>query len=150
MTSKERVMAALDHQRPDRIPRFDSYWDEFSEKCIHELSLPSESDLAAHFGKRYGRDLLIIGGVSKRILAGPTEAITREVERLAPLVEEGGYIPTPDHRVPPDVPLANYIHYLKEAKRVWGKNLPNLQPTGRTDPNAPKVDAERYSWHLGN
>ena len=50
MTSKERVMAALNYQRPDRIPRFDSYWDEFSEKCIGELSLPSEIDLPAHFG----------------------------------------------------------------------------------------------------
>lgn len=78
--------------------------------------------------QKYGKDLLMIGGVSKRILAGPKEGIRREVERLTPLVEEGGYIPTPDHRVPPDVPLDNYIYYLQEARRVWGKNLPNLRP----------------------
>jgi hypothetical protein len=61
-------------------------------------------------------------------------AIAAEIERLAPLVEEGGYIPLPDHRVPPDVPLANYIFYLDEAKRVWGRGLDNIKPTGRPQP----------------
>lgn len=100
------------------------------------------------FRKRYGREMLLIGGVGKQMLAGSFDDITREVERLAPLVEEGGYIPTPDHRVPPDVPLKNYLHYIHEAKRVWGRNLANLKPTGQIDPNAPKADEARYSWHL--
>ena len=59
------------------------------------------------------------------------KAISAEVERLAPLVEEGGFIPHCDHRVPADVPLTRYVHYMKEAKRVWGKNLPNLRLMGR-------------------
>jgi uroporphyrinogen decarboxylase len=78
--------------------------------------------------RQYGKELLMIGGVSKLVLAGSKEGITAEVERLAPLVEEGGYIPTPDHRVPPDVPYEHYRHYLREARRVWGRNLPNLRP----------------------
>ena len=53
-----------------------------------------------------------------------------EVERLAPLVEAGGFIPHCDHRVPADVPLANYVHYVREAKRVWGKGLANLRSVG--------------------
>ncbi len=101
------------------------------------------------FRKQYGREMQLVGGVGKGILAGPLDGITREVDRLAPLVEEGGYIPTPDHRVPPDVPLKNYLFYLNEAKRVWGKNLPNLLPTGTIDPKAPRADASRYSWHFG-
>jgi uroporphyrinogen decarboxylase len=28
--------------------------------------------------------------------------VRAEVERLRPLVELGGYIPCPDHRIPPD------------------------------------------------
>jgi len=51
--------------------------------------------------------------------------------------------------VPPDVPLSNYLFYLDEAKRVWGKNLSNLKPTGVLDPSAPKADDSRYAWHLG-
>ncbi len=85
------------------------------------------------FRARYGKELRLIGGVDKHILAAGRDAIDREIDRLAPLVEEGGYIPTPDHRVPPDVPLANYLYYLERAKSVWGRGLPNLLPTGRIE-----------------
>ena len=56
-------------------------------------------------------------------------AITEEIARLAPLVEEGGFIPMPDRRVPPDVPLSNYLHYCRTARQVWGHdaNLPVMQ-----------------------
>jgi hypothetical protein len=29
MTSKERAMTMLNHQKPDRIPKFDGFWAEF-------------------------------------------------------------------------------------------------------------------------
>mgnify|MGYP000468801893 CR=1 FL=1 len=50
MTSKQRVMAALDHRPPDRIPTFDSFWTEFRQSCIEELGLPADVDIDAHFG----------------------------------------------------------------------------------------------------
>jgi hypothetical protein len=78
--------------------------------------------------QKFGRRVRMVGGVSKRILASTFGQITAEVERLAPVVEEGGYIPTPDHRVPPDVSLTNYLHYIREARRIWGHDLPNLRP----------------------
>jgi hypothetical protein len=102
------------------------------------------------FRKQYGKEMLLMGGMDKHILAQSREAITREVERLAPLVEEGGFIPMPDHRVPPDVPLDNYIYYVEEIKRVWGKGLSNLLPTGVIDPDAPKARATFYTWETGD
>jgi uroporphyrinogen decarboxylase-like protein len=124
-------------------------WLEGGVNTMFPLEIGAWAADPIAYRRQYGRDLLMVGGVGKRILAGPQPEITREVERLAPLVEEGGYIPTPDHRVPPDVPLDNYLFYLTEAKRVWGKGLPNLRPTGVLDTNAPRVDDTRYSWHLG-
>lgn len=50
MDSRQRVLAALDHRRPDRIPTFDSFWDEFRQLCVSELSLPADVDLNEHFG----------------------------------------------------------------------------------------------------
>lgn len=56
--------------------------------------------------------LVIAGGIDKRILAAGPEAIDRELERiLPPLVARGGYHPTCDHGVPHDVSYANYCHY---------------------------------------
>jgi uroporphyrinogen decarboxylase len=82
------------------------------------------------FRERFGKEMRIMGGFDKRILADSRVSITREIERLAPLVEEGGFIPMPDHRVPADVPFDHYLFYIEEVKRIWGKGLKNLIPTG--------------------
>src|SRR5450759_2539600 len=62
--------------------------------------------------KQYGRDLRIWNGIDKRALAKGPEAIDAELERVRPLIEEGGYVPGPDHSMPPDVPFANYVYYM--------------------------------------
>jgi len=81
--------------------------------------------------RRFGRELRMLGGFDKRILAAGIEAIDREIDRLAPLVEEGGFIPFCDHRVPRNVPLADYVHYVERAKAVWGRGT-NVRPTWRS------------------
>ena len=63
------------------------------------------------YAKKYP-DLIISGGIDKRILATTKDAIRREVERILPfMAERGGYIPTCDHGVPPDVSFENYMYY---------------------------------------
>jgi uroporphyrinogen decarboxylase len=68
--------------------------------------------------KTFGRSLRLWGGVDKRILAlGPT-AIDRHLSTLAPLIEQGGYIPTVDHTVPPDVSWSNFEYYMEAKSRL--------------------------------
>jgi hypothetical protein len=63
--------------------------------------------------KRYGRDLILLGGIDKRALAKTKREVEEAVARKAlPLLSEGGYFPLVDHDVPPDVPLENYLHFL--------------------------------------
>ena len=50
MTPQERVLAAIDHQRPDRVPTFDSFWADFRDRCMAELSLSPDVNLDDHFG----------------------------------------------------------------------------------------------------
>jgi len=68
--------------------------------------------------RRYGRDLRIWGGVDKRALAKGPAAIDAELERVRPLIEEGGYIPHTDHSCPPDVSFANYCHFMERLEQV--------------------------------
>ena len=70
--------------------------------------------------KQYGRDLRIWYGIDKRALAKGPEAIDAELERVRPLIEEGGYVPGPDHSMPPDVPFANYVYYMNALRKVVG------------------------------
>jgi uroporphyrinogen decarboxylase len=63
--------------------------------------------------KEYGHDLLLWGGIDKRALAQDRAAIERELlAKIPPLMADGGYIPTVDHAVPPDVPYDNFIYYM--------------------------------------
>jgi uroporphyrinogen decarboxylase len=56
--------------------------------------------------------------VDKRALARGRAAIDAEMARLAPVVEQGGFIPLVDHGVPDDVPYENYLYYLAQRKGV--------------------------------
>lgn len=70
--------------------------------------------------KKYGKDLRIWGGYDKRAVAWGKEAIDKEFKRLRPLIDEGGYIPHPDHSIPPDTSFQNYIYFLKRLKEECG------------------------------
>jgi len=61
-------------------------------------------------------NLVITGGIDKRVLARGKEAIDAHLEYIFPAMRRrGGYIPTCDHGVPPEVTLGNYMHYRKRA-----------------------------------
>ncbi len=72
------------------------------------------------YRKEYGRDLLIMGGIDKRVLAQDEAAIRRELEDKLPLAFEGGYIPTLDHWIPPDVSYDNFMIYWDLKKQMLG------------------------------
>ena len=70
--------------------------------------------------EKYGRELRGVGGVDKRVFAYDYAAIDAEVERLKPLVELGGYIPCPDHRIPPDARWENVQYYCDKMRQTFG------------------------------
>jgi hypothetical protein len=72
--------------------------------------------------RRFGHSLRLWGGVDKRVLAQGPEAIDEHLRELLPLVEEGGFIPTVDHTVPPDVSWPYFQHYMEsKAKLLEGR-----------------------------
>lgn len=61
-------------------------------------------------------DLVISGGIDKRILAKTKADIDSEVKRILPAMRKrGGYIPTCDHDVPAEVPYENYVHFRRRC-----------------------------------
>ena len=71
--------------------------------------------------KQYGRRLAMMGGLDKRVLGVGGEVMRQEVDRLMPLVEDGGYIPEMDHSVPPDVSWKNFCDYIGYLKHRLGR-----------------------------
>ena len=62
--------------------------------------------------KQFGKSLRLWGGVDKRILPLGKEAIRAHLREFIPLIEQGGFIPTIDHTVPPDVSWDNFRYYM--------------------------------------
>ncbi len=105
-------------------------WLEAGVNCMFPVEVGVWRADPVAYRKQYGKDLLIMGGFDKHILQRTPEGIRREVDRLAPLVEEGGFIGFCDHRVPPDVPLENYRLFVDLQREVWGQGV-NLPPKGK-------------------
>ena len=68
----------------------------------------------------YGKDILMMGGFDKRILAAGRREITRELERIRPVIEDGGYVPGCDHGIPHDVSFENYCCFIDGLKVIYG------------------------------
>ena len=62
--------------------------------------------------KQFGKSLLLWGGVDKRVLPRGPGAIRQHLREFIPLIEEGGFIPTIDHTVPPDVCWDDFRYYM--------------------------------------
>lgn len=94
-------------------------YQELGMDVMSPFEVASGCDVV-EIGRQYP-DLVMSGGIDKRILAQSKDAIDREVERILPVMRErGGYIPTCDHGVPAEVPLANYLHYRKRCIELGG------------------------------
>ncbi len=71
-------------------------------------------------GRRYP-DLVICGGIDKRIIAQGPPAIDRHLEAILPAMRRrGGYIPTCDHGVPEETSYRNYLHYRRRCVELGG------------------------------
>ena len=94
-------------------------YQELGMDAMTPFEVASGCDVVA-VGKQYP-EIVIFGGIDKRILAESKQAIDREVERILPVMRErGGYIPTCDHGVPEEVPYENYLHYRKRCIELGG------------------------------
>lgn len=66
--------------------------------------------------------LAILGGLDKRALAAGRPAIDREVERCREMLSLGGYVPSWDHLIPPDVTWDNFKYAAGRIREVCQLN----------------------------
>lgn len=71
--------------------------------------------------QKYGKNIRGVGGMDKKVFALDKTAIDNEIERLKPLVELGGYIPCPDHLIPPDAKWENVRYYCDKMRATFNK-----------------------------
>jgi len=77
--------------------------------------------------KQFGKSLRLWGGVDKRLLSRGRDAVRRHLKEFIPLIEEGGFIPTVDHTVPPDVSWDDFRSYMDMKTALLQGNFKLLE-----------------------
>jgi uroporphyrinogen decarboxylase len=95
-------------------------WLEEGVNIMFPLEVTAGVDAFA-WRREFGRNLRLKGGIAKAPLVQGGKAIDRELERIKPLLEQGGYMPHLDHLVPPDISFKNYMDYIEKKRRLIGK-----------------------------
>jgi len=95
-------------------------WLEAGVNLHYPLEVASDCD-PFKYRELYGKDILLIGAIDKRIMRdGCTKAdVEKEVLSKVPaLWKQGGYSPFVDHAVPPDVPFELFKHYVDMVQEI--------------------------------
>lgn len=103
-----------------RITSLIPLWLDAGIDHLWPFEVQSGMDVVA-VRKQYGNRLGLMGGIDKRVLAQGGAIMRAEVDRVMPLVEQGGYLPEIDHSVPPDVSWANFCDYIGYLKHRLGR-----------------------------
>ena len=64
------------------------------------------------FSNEYGKQLRLTGDVDKMRVAQGRKEIDNHVAELCPLIEQGGFIPTINHAVSPDISLDSFVYCI--------------------------------------
>lgn len=97
-------------------------WLEAGVNLHYPLEAAANCD-PLHYRELYGKELLLLGGIDKRVMREECTRADIEAEVLAKvpeLVRQGGYSPMVDHAVPPDVPLSHFQYYLELINEICG------------------------------
>jgi hypothetical protein len=88
--------------------------------CNYPVEVAAGNDIVA-YREQFGRRMAYIGGLDKRALAAGGETMRAEIMRVVPaLLKEGGFIPSCDHGVPPDISWPNFVEYTKLLAQLTG------------------------------
>jgi uroporphyrinogen decarboxylase len=94
-------------------------WVECGINVCDPLEVAAGNDIA-EYRRLFGRSMAYRMGVDKRAMGKGGDAVRAELERVRPVVEDGGYIPGCDHGVPPDVSWPRFVEYSRIIASLTG------------------------------
>lgn len=95
-------------------------WLENGVNTMFPIEVGTWDACIAPWREKYGRGLRGVGGMNKTVFAHDKAAVDAEIERLKPLIDLGGYIPCPDHRIAPDAKYELVAYYCEQFRKAFG------------------------------
>ena len=124
-----RQWVALMHETDCQVVDMDSdgyigelipIWIESGINVCDPIEVAAHNDIVA-FREQFGRKMAYTGGIDKRAIAAGGKVMEDEVLRVVPpLLKDGGFLPSCDHGVPPDISWPNFIEYSRLLAKLCG------------------------------
>lgn len=92
-------------------------WIQNGVNTMFPIEVGTWNGNIAPWREKYGRSIRGVGGMNKTKFAKDYATIDIEIERLKPLVDLGGFIPCPDHRIAPDAKWENVQYYCEKMRK---------------------------------
>ena len=74
----------------------------------------------AQMRAQFGDKLRMFGGVDKHMLGAEPDVLRAYLKELKKETDKGGYIPIPDHRIPPQISLKQMQTYIEIFHEIFG------------------------------
>jgi uroporphyrinogen decarboxylase len=94
-------------------------WIDSGINVCDPLEVAAGNDIVA-YRRDFGRRIAYRQGVDKRCIAKGGTVIEDELNRIAPVVRDGGFIPGCDHGVPHDISWPDFLHYSRLLAELTG------------------------------
>lgn len=95
-------------------------WLENGVNTMFPIEVGTWNASIAPWRDKLGKELRGVGGMNKTVFSHDRAAVDAEIERLKQLVELGGYIPCPDHRIAPDAKWDLVRYYCDSMRATFG------------------------------
>jgi uroporphyrinogen decarboxylase len=96
-------------------------WLDNGVNIMFPIEVGTWSASLSPWREKYGKQIRGVGGMNKTVFSKDFKAIDEEIERLKPIIELGGYIPCPDHRIAPDAKFENVKYYCEQLLKTETK-----------------------------
>ena len=93
-------------------------WLETGVNVLFPIEIGTWGDQFEPARKKYGKEILGVGGMDKTAFRKDRAAVDEEIERMKRLFDMGGFIPCPDHRLMPGSKFELVQYYAEEIKRI--------------------------------
>lgn len=93
-------------------------WIENGVNVLFPIEIGTWGDQFEPARKKYGEQLLGVGGMDKTAFRKDKAAVDAELERMKRLASMGGFIPCPDHRIMPGSKFELVQYYAEEIKKI--------------------------------
>lgn len=94
-------------------------WIEAGVNVCDPIEVAAHCDIVA-FRRQFGRRMAYRQGIDKRCMAAGGQTLKDEMQRIAPVVRDGGYLPGCDHGVPSDIAWPDFMDYCQQLAKLTG------------------------------